>query len=409
MRQWKRALTASLAVLLVGILTQQSAAQPARRGPLINPAFRADANLTFSQAVSAVAALGRTQPAPFFPVTQPAFAPVIAPSYPSAVLTTGYNPFGTPTATLTNESDFYGIPNSLGYGYPYGTYIPPTAGALFGTADLTRAQGRYLNDYQSARLLNQQVEQMKIETARKRLEYRRYLQSLQPNYDEIRDKELARSLDRARRHASDNDIFSARALNTLLDHFRQMHAKKQEGADVDIPADLLKNINVASASGGNIALIKQKGRLVWTDALNRDAFEKARKEFEEKTAEAIENIKANGRPDGTTMAALQKALNTLHVDLEKQIGVLTSDDYMESKRFLNQLNDAVQALKDPNVSNYFNNIYVARGKKVKELVDWMLSKGLRFAPAVPGDYEAYRTLHQLLVAYDAGSQIATRP
>ena len=51
---------------------------------------------------------------------------------------------------------------------------------------------------------------------------------------------------------------------------------------------------------------------------------------------------------------------------------------------------------------------VKNTKDIAELVRNMTGKGLRFAPATPGDEPAYLALHRALVIYDGGgSQVAS--
>jgi hypothetical protein len=81
---------------------------------------------------------------------------------------------------------------------------------------------------------------------------------------------------------------------------------------------------------------------------------------------------------------------------------MAPSQYVEGRRYLNQVEDAVRALEDPNVANYFNQNWVPKGKNVAELIKFMADKGLVFAPAVQGDTDSYRALYHLLQAFDAG-------
>jgi hypothetical protein len=73
------------------------------------------------------------------------------------------------------------------------------------------------------------------------------------------------------------------------------------------------------------------------------------------------------------------------------------------------LEEAVSALGQPDVTNYFNHKFEAKGRTVAELVNYMKDKGLRFAPAVSGEEDSYRALHQAMMAYDASlDQITTK-
>jgi hypothetical protein len=102
-------------------------------------------------------------------------------------------------------------------------------------------------------------------------------------------------------------------------------------------------------------------------------------------------------------------LQGLQDALLREISEMAPPDYIESKRFLNNLSEAVKALSDPNIQNYLTGKYAAKGRNVAELVDNMTKvQGLQFAPASPGDEAAYRALYRALQTYDSGmSQLNT--
>jgi hypothetical protein len=88
---------------------------------------------------------------------------------------------------------------------------------------------------------------------------------------------------------------------------------------------------------------------------------------------------------------------------------MTPTQYVDARRFLNQLEDALTALQQPDVQNFFNGRWAAKGKTVGDLVKYMADNGLRFAPATQGDEAAYRMLQQRLAAYNmALEQLAQR-
>ena len=83
--------------------------------------------------------------------------------------------------------------------------------------------------------------------------------------------------------------------------------------------------------------------------------------------------------------------------------------YLEARKYVNYLSDALRALADKNVANYLSRDgarprYSARGKTVADLIDYMTREGLKFAPALPGDEAAYRMLYTALAAYDNALQ-----
>ena len=85
--------------------------------------------------------------------------------------------------------------------------------------------------------------------------------------------------------------------------------------------------------------------------------------------------------------------------LTDNINEMTPAQYIEAKRFLNQVNEALTALGSPDVAKYFNGDYDAKGMSLGELVRHMTKNELLFAPALEGDEIAYLALHHALVLY----------
>jgi hypothetical protein len=93
--------------------------------------------------------------------------------------------------------------------------------------------------------------------------------------------------------------------------------------------------------------------------------------------------------------------------LNRQVARVASNEWIEGKRYLDQLQSAVQALQDPSAANYFNGNWSAKGNTVAELVNYMAQNGLRFAPATTGDEGAYQALYRQLADYSnaAGQRV----
>jgi hypothetical protein len=77
--------------------------------------------------------------------------------------------------------------------------------------------------------------------------------------------------------------------------------------------------------------------------------------------------------------------------------------YNESKRFLNDLEDALKVLERPDASSYVNGKFAAKGATVRDLVNNMSKNGLSFAASVPGDEAAYVSLQRAMAQYDISS------
>jgi hypothetical protein len=96
--------------------------------------------------------------------------------------------------------------------------------------------------------------------------------------------------------------------------------------------------------------------------------------------------------DGGTTRQMTRDLGQLHKELRRKAGALPPSLYIEAKTFLNHFEDAVQALQQRDGANLFNGQHALKVKTVRELVQFMAERGLRFAPAIPGGESAYVTL-----------------
>jgi len=210
----------------------------------VNPNQYVAPNMTARQLGYNVATLGRAlNPIPpvFFnsPISPAAtIAAAGAPLYNPYALSTagGYNPYAANAG-----GGGYGLSTAPGSdsgvgtgGIPGGAFGPwgwgngmgvgdlgagPGIGygaTLQGMAALTQATGQYWKDIQSARITREQAHQAAIETARRRIQFEAWYETVRPTAPKMLDAERATDIDRARKDPSDTDVFSARALNVLL-------------------------------------------------------------------------------------------------------------------------------------------------------------------------------------------------
>jgi hypothetical protein len=381
---------ATLAAVLVLVLTFQAQAQPP--GAMNSPLFQVNpAVLNYAQNMAFLNRAAQAQ--------GPAAAGLgYTGGFPTASLTS--NPY----ATSPGLDPYSATPSTPGYGgYPpyYSSYYDPYGGYFRGVGDLVGAYGKYYIDVNKARLLNQQVEQAKLDTRRRMFDEWRYEMRNMPTAEDITQQRRDLDLRVARGQPQTTDILSGRSLNDLLSHLKAMHGKNHRGTSLPLDEDLLKKVNVKTDFGGNIGLLKNGGRLVWPQPLRVQAFDELRKGFELHAENAVDRAKVDGRPvDAALITSLQNDLRGLSDLLEKNVSSMTTGQYIDARRYLNLLGDALRALQDPNVASYFTRKFEARGKTVADLVDYMRKEGLTFAPAVPGDEGAYRALQSFLAAYD---------
>jgi len=327
--------------------------------------------------------------------------------YTASLGSTAANPYSLSTSP-------YGMSGYGGYYPPYSLDLGPTGSALYGygyalqgMASLTKANAGYWKDIQTASLMREGVRREAMNTARRRIEFEQWYDTVRPTAVKMRTQEMAADLDSARRVASDTDIVSGRALNTLLGSI-QKSGKLSSDPLVPLEEDVVKKINVTGGTNGNIGLLKDGGKLTWPEAFQESRFDEPRKRLTRNIALAVQTLK-----DGETVRPdLLKDIRTDEKTLAETLDEISNDlappQYIEGRRFLRQLEDGIAALSDPKVVNYFNKTWQARGKNVAELVAHMTRHGLLFAPAAPGDDGAYRAVYEALRAYEARVQFAQR-
>jgi hypothetical protein len=376
----------------------------------VNPNFQVAPGLTLNQAAYNTAVIGRAmaQIPPYafgfnpYPSRMGSTAPIFN-SVPSAMAYPGLGMPGATTASLTTNPYGFdsGAATAPGYGSayngpPYGQE-DPTAGFLRGTSDVIRATGDYYKAVQSARITQTQADEGRIDYRRKLIDEARYERGLLPTSEELRQQEMNRDLARARHQPPISDIISAKALNDILNHLRSDPALGK-GPNVPIDEDVLKRINVANPTNKNasVGLLKDEGKLQWPSPLSSKEFETQRIHLSRTLEDVVSGLKFSNPVEAGKLKDLSSDLEQLQKQVEKS--ELSPTDYIEAKGYLDQVDAAVRALKDPNVANIFNHKFNA--KNIAELVDGL--KGMDFAPAAPGDEWAYRMLHQALVSYDYG-------
>ncbi len=103
-----------------------------------------------------------------------------------------------------------------------------------------------------------------------------------------------------------------------------------------------------------------------------------------------------------TLEKLEEGLDWLGEQLIKEVNDIPTRAYLEAKRYLNNLGDAVRALRHSQVGKFLDGTYAARGQSVAELVEHLHGQKLHFAPALPGQEAAYQALYRALTAYRTG-------
>jgi hypothetical protein len=318
---------------------------------------------------------------------------------------------GAQTITSTPYSQYAPTYSSPYWGYvedPYGAY-------LRGSADVIRAQGQFMVNQMQAYRLKEDVRAARIENRKKALDQWLYERENipTPQEEEIR---FANEQIRHARFGSDlTEIWSAKALNQLLNDAKKIRSPGSGAAAQPLSEETLAKINVTSGkNGGNIGLFKS-GRVAWPVLLRRRVFDRPREQIDHLVDQAIKEASQGQAVDAEVLVSIIRGITALGETLvayardSQGDGSWTMTMYLDAKGFLDQFDDAVKVLQQPDAANYLNGKYAVRGKNIGEVVQYMADNGLQFAPVTAGGEAAYKALYQALQAYDseAGSQLRT--
>jgi hypothetical protein len=300
-------------------------------------------------------------------------------------------------------------PSGPGYYSPYPYIESPTHGYLSGVAEVTTANGQYLSQVQQARLQQTQADSAKLDFYAKLKEQQRYLRSLEPTPEELRQKDIRDGINRSRHNPPPGEIWSGAALNSLLIAIRRDQQSAGVGPEVPLDPQMLRHINLTTGTtSAGAGMLKELRRFQWPLALLDDPYKEGRQKVEALARQAVDQA-GSGQVDAQTQFDLQKAINSLISAVKARVDDMTPTQYVQAMRYLRELNDSIKVLQDPNVSSYFTDKYQATGATVAELIRGLTDRGLTFAPAASGDEQYYTVLHGAMVAYDyALHQVAKR-
>lgn len=296
---------------------------------------------------------------------------------------------------------------AYGYGFGLGNVqwmMNPYQGYLQGTADITRANAQYYQTIAQARLTRQDAIRSSLETRRAMIEEAEWERAHMPDPEKIRQRTLERELTTARVSPPTTDIWSGRSLNALLRHLITQIGDGAKGPRIPLSPDLTKHINVKTGDSiGNVALLKNKGDLDWPEALQSGPFKDCREQINALMRRAYRSVDSGNNPDPATLNDLQAQYRKLRDVLRNNVSEMKPDEYIEAQRYVNEVNQTIKGLQDPNVAHQFSDDWKPKKAQfVHELVQHMRQKGLLFAPACDDDQASYVALYHAMAAFDAG-------
>jgi hypothetical protein len=111
-----------------------------------------------------------------------------------------------------------------------------------------------------------------------------------------------------------------------------------------------------------------------------------------------------GKTDGDLVVELREHVEAMRQRLSRHVEEVSARQYVEAARFLHDLGDGVRILESPRAMESIRPAYPTGEMMLAELVAYLDDKGLAFAPAMPADEEAYRTVYRALVEVDLAAR-----
>src|SRR5262249_45836004 len=216
--------------------------------------------------------------------------------------------------------------------------------------------------------------------------------------------------------ATPPEIWSGKSLNALLNGLKKYANQKLPVSSGPLDEDILKHINVTSKYG-NFGLLRnldpRRPTLPWPSVLRDPTLipSDERKELESETGRLVKLAMSGAPVESAALSALQGKIDDIRDRLTKNVNTIPTQQYMEAKRFLNDYDESLRALRDGDAAAYSQFVaFAGEGKRtVQDLVDYMARKGLRFAPSISGDEAAYQAVHNALVGWSVAleNQVAS--
>jgi hypothetical protein len=212
-----------------------------------------------------------------------------------------------------------------------------------------------------------------------------------------------RILERVQKMPTNEEVASGKSLNILIKDLEQLAGLPVRNTSVMLDEDVLRSLNVTGqGSSGNIGLLRDNGRFAWPSVFDEENLtgDQQKKDVEVHAKELFQQA-INAKIDKNALKDIRSSLRGLRGSLRKNFKEVPAQSFLEGLRFLDDFDAAVIALEkgDAVVTLDFQQKFATGGKTVQELVDYMKSKALRFAPANPGDERVYQVLQTALATH----------
>ena len=255
----------------------------------------------------------------------------------------------------------------------------------------------------------QDVEVRRLQLRRAAFDQTLYEKMNAPPREFVREEARLQRLDRARNNPPRAEIVNGHVLNELLDSIQRVQSSDgATGATVTLSPETVSHINVTTTgdSSGSNEFFKPGSFPDWPQAFAAPAFDDAKKQLQSDLVQ-LANAQLKGKVDPASSAEAKRTTDAIKARLFQIRSNVAFNDYIAASAFLSKLSNTIESLSKPGAGRFLDGTYAAKGNNVAELIEHMISKGLKFAQATSGHEADYLVLYQRLAAYEVGLSRST--
>jgi len=311
------------------------------------------------------------------------------------------------------RSQYY-YPGGFGYGgYGFGGWAEtPQASIAAGLGAYAADAGVYNYDSAVASSINEDtVTRYNQYLYNSMLEARRRYNREHAARLKMNDAQYQARVARIRDNPSKEDIDSGDALNVILDQLsdpKLMQGSSLRLANAAVSPQAIKQIPFRDETDAiTLSLDELTDPKSWPLPLRADTFQAEREAYQKAVDDALEEDK-DGSLKPETIARVRNAVAALYKRVGDTIPKTDTANYTQAMNYLKGLAGMSRMLERPNVEAILAELEKVKTTTVGNLVAFMHSYNLRFAPAItPNQRAIYRDLMPLMV--EARDKIVGKP
>jgi len=207
------------------------------------------------------------------------------------------------------------------------------------------------------------------------------------------------ALQRALGLLDETELLSGESLNIIQSAIMEAEARGAKGTSPYLTPRLLEDVRFATPAGDALNLIRQWNRLPFPAAFAQPELRELRDNLEKDFGAIALPLLSGKSLEPAKLTKLEQTLQQLESAVAPVIRNLSFQEAIASRKFLNQMANAVKALNSPANSGLVKATWATEGANVNELLKHMAKFKLRFGPAPQGGDTSYFALHRALATY----------